>query len=96
MAAHLGPSAREFTEKFTRLRDDRRGLVLQEKANGECVFLDGIDCRVQPVKPRQCREFPNRWNFPGWQRQCHAIPRVVSEEEYRARVSATLAEPVSS
>lgn len=82
LAGHLGLPVDEFTERYTRLREDRRGLVLTEKPNGECVFLDGADCRVQPVKPQQCRDFPNLWNFPGWEQQCHAIARVVSAAEY--------------
>jgi hypothetical protein len=69
------------------LRADRQGLALQEKANGECGFLDGNDCVVQPVKPQQCRDFPNLWNFPGFKKVCHAIPRMVSEEEYKALVA---------
>ena len=83
MAGHLALTMHEFTERFTRLREDRRGLVLRERATGECVFLDGLDCRVQPVKPMQCRDFPNGWNFPGFEQQCRAIPREVSDEEYR-------------
>ena len=90
MANHLGLTMHEFTDEFTRLREDRRGLVLQEKPNGECVFLDGIDCRVQPVKPQQCREFPNLWNFPGWEQQCRAIPRIVSDGEYRRLTAAQI------
>jgi len=83
LAAHLNITVHEFTERYTRLRKDRGGLVLTEKPNGACVFLDGDDCRVQPVKPQQCRDFPNLWNFPGWEKQCKAIPRVVNDQEYR-------------
>ena len=46
MAGYLGLAVHEFTEQFTRLREDRRGLALREKPNGECVFLEGIVCRV--------------------------------------------------
>jgi uncharacterized protein len=73
----------EFIQKYTRLREDRNGLALQEKPNGDCIFLDGNDCSVQPVKPQQCRDFPNLWNFPGFEKQCRAIPRLVREEEWR-------------
>ena len=66
---------------------DRRALVLQEKADGSCVFLDGDDCSVQPVKPQQCRDFPNLWNFPGFEKTCRAIPRLVSDDEYRRLVA---------
>lgn len=83
LAAFLGIAEDEFIQRNMRLRPDRRGLVLADKENGECVFLDGVDCRVQSVKPQQCRDFPNLWNFPGWEKVCHAIPRVVSETEYQ-------------
>jgi uncharacterized protein len=57
------------------LRADRRGLALMDKSNGECIFLAGRDCSVQPVKPQQCRDFPNGWNFPGFEEICRAVPR---------------------
>ena len=87
LAALKGLSEHDFIQRFMRLRPDRRGLVLQEKPNGECVFLDGNDCSVQSVKPQQCRDFPNLWNFPGFEKICHALPRLVSDEEYRRLVS---------
>jgi Fe-S-cluster containining protein len=83
LAAFKGLSEHEFIQKYTRFRQDRRGLALQEKPNGECIFLEGNDCSVQPVKPQQCRDFPNLWNFPGFEKQCCAIPRLVGEEEWR-------------
>ena len=79
MAGHLGMSEDDFIQQHTRLRWLRLGLSLEEKPNGECVFLDGVDCRVQPVKPQQCRDFPNGWNFPGFEKICHAIPRTLPD-----------------
>ena len=81
MAGVLGIVESEFIELYTRLAADRRGLVLMEKGNNECVFLDGEDCRIQAAKPRQCREFPNGWNIPGFEQDCQAIPRVVTDEK---------------
>jgi Fe-S-cluster containining protein len=81
-AEHLGMDEREFIHQHTRLCPDRRGLSLTERPDGTCVFLDGRDCRVQAVKPRQCRDFPNGWNFPGFQKHCAAKPREVDEIEY--------------
>ena len=72
-----------FIQKFTMVRPDRNGLALKNKANGECIFLDGESCAVQSVKPQQCRDFPNLWNFPGFENVCHAVPKVVGDEEYR-------------
>jgi Fe-S-cluster containining protein len=74
IAAFLGMPVGEFVERHTGLRADRRGLTLLELEDGTCSFLDGIDCAIQPVKPRQCAGFPNQWNFPGWRKVCEAVP----------------------
>jgi uncharacterized protein len=87
LAAFKNVSEHEFIQQFTRLRHDRRGLSLLEKPNGECIFLDGENCSVQAVKPQQCRDFPNLWNFPGFEQTCRALPREVSDEEYARRIA---------
>ena len=74
IARFLGMDEAEFMDRHTALRQNRQGLTLLEKPNGECAFLDGIDCRLQAVKPQQCRDFPNKWRFPGWRQVCEAIP----------------------
>lgn len=84
LAGFKGMSEFDFIQEFTRLRADRQGLALKDKPNGECIFLDGNDCAVQSVKPQQCRAFPNLWNFPGFEKICRAIPRDVSDAEFRA------------
>ena len=49
-------------------------IIDRPGGNGECVFLEGLNvCRIQPVKPVQCRGFPNEWRFPGWRDVCEAI-----------------------
>lgn len=83
LAAFMNTSEFAFIQKFTMVRPDRNGLALKNKANGECIFLDGESCAVQSVKPQQCRDFPNLWNFPGFENVCHAVPKVVGDEEYR-------------
>ena len=87
LAAFKGLSEAEFIQQFTRLRWDRGGLALQEKPDGGCIFLEGDDCSVQAVKPQQCRDFPNLWNFPGFQQTCKAFPREVTEAEYERRIA---------
>ncbi len=88
LAEFKGLSDPEFIEKFTRLNKDRTGLALMDQADGSCIFLKGENCSVQPVKPQQCRDFPNLWNFPGFEKLCQAIPRDVSAEEYRVSIKA--------
>ena len=89
LASFKNLAEHDFIQLFTRLRSDRRGLSLLDKPNGECVFLDGDNCAVQPVKPQQCRDFPNLWSFPGARESCRAIPREVSEEEWRKLIRET-------
>ena len=62
IAAHLGMSEQEFAYMYADLSADRRSLILKEAQNGACALL-GADnlCRINPVKPRQCREFPFTW-----------------------------------
>ena len=77
IARFLAMEEERFIGRYARLRTDRRGLSLIEKPNHECIMLEGNDCRIHPVKPAQCRGFPNTWNFPGWEEICHAIPVAI-------------------
>ena len=88
MSAHLSLTEFDFIQRYTRLASDRRGLALIDQPSGACVFLEGSNCRVQPVKPQQCRDFPNLWSYPNAENQCRAKPHLVSTEEWRRRVAA--------
>ena len=72
ISRHLGLTEDDFIQRYTRLRANRRGLSLIDQPDGACIFLEGQDCRIQAVKPQQCRDFPNAWNFPGWRDICMA------------------------
>ena len=73
IAAYLDLSPREFIDRYTEVTDDRRGLSLVEAEDGSCIFLTPDNrCRIHAQKPRQCRDFPNRWNFPGFRTYCRA------------------------
>jgi len=87
IARFLGIAEAELIQKFTRLTADRRGLALEDKANGECIFLSGQDCAIQPVKPEQCRGFPNLWNFPNFQAICRAKVIEMQTAEYEQRLA---------
>jgi len=57
MAALLGLPVEEFYRCFVEASD--LGPRLTVAANGFCVFLmDGNRCRVHPVKPFICRQWP--------------------------------------
>jgi hypothetical protein len=40
-------------------------------------------------KPQQCRDFPNRWNFPGSEKDCRAIPIELDPETHDRRRAET-------
>jgi Fe-S-cluster containining protein len=86
MAAHLNLSDDQFIQGYTRLNADRSGLALMDQPTGECIFLDGNDCRVNAVKPQQCRNFPNLWNFRGFEEVCRAKEVILSEADYRQAI----------
>lgn len=95
IASHLGLSEEAFIQRFTRLRTERDGLALIDKGlgatgesyNHECIFLDGRDCAIQPVKPIQCAGFPNTWNFPAWREVCEAVPSLRRNDPQPAKKS---------
>jgi hypothetical protein len=88
IAAFLGLSEETFIQRHTRLQHDRRGLALMEQPDGACVFLEEGLCTIQPVKPQQCRDFPNLWQYPGAEKFCRAVAREVTEAEYLRLVTA--------
>jgi Fe-S-cluster containining protein len=96
LAAFKGLSEYDFIQQYTRLTKDRRGLALKDKENGECIFLENDACAVQAVKPQQCRDFPNLWNFPGFEKVCHAIPKMVDAEEYKRLIAKATTAPKQS
>lgn len=67
IAACLQQDILTFTSRYTRLREDRRGLSLLDRLDGTCVFLEPSQetyaCRIQAAKPRQCRGFPLTWRY---------------------------------
>ncbi len=93
LAAFKELSEFDFIQQYTRLTADRLGLALKDQSGGECVFLAGNECAVQAVKPQQCRDFPNLWNFPGFEKVCRAVPRLVEAEEYARLIAAATRRP---
>ncbi len=72
IAEFLQMDVNDFLEQYTILAPDRRSLSLTERENGECCFYDSENslCIIQAVKPQQCIDFPQRWNFKGWENEC--------------------------
>jgi len=77
IADFLGLSLSDFVEQYSRITLDRKSLSLTENEDGSCIFFqeDSCSCLINPVKPRQCRDFPRKWNFPGWDKICRGGPK---------------------
>lgn len=80
IAGFLGMDEDFFIEQYCQLRENRQGLSLKDGPDGACIMLEHNDCKINPVKPVQCRNFPNGWNFPGWRDRCRAVPDERSRE----------------
>ena len=75
IAELLDMDVAEFLAEHTEITPDRQHLSLREKPNGECEYLavdeTGLSlCLIEKAKPAQCRNFPDKWNFPNWQEKC--------------------------
>ena len=73
----------EFIQQHTRLDTNRKGLSILENQDHSCSMLVNGSCIINPVKPEQCKGFPNTWNFPGWRKICHAKPVPIKEAQER-------------
>lgn len=74
IAVFLGMDVYAFSETYTRLTWNRGGLSLTEQEDGRCVFLQADNtCRIQPVKPAQCKGFPFLWRSKTLERECAAL-----------------------
>lgn len=70
IAEFLNMGVLEFIDQYTVLTRDRHGLSLVEKQDFTCVFLTETGCRINAVKPSQCRDFPYKWRFKDWEKTC--------------------------
>ncbi len=66
--------AGEFIDKYTHLTADRQCLSLTEKQDGSCIFLlKNNTCEINDLKPAQCRNFPHKWHFSGYEELCRGL-----------------------
>jgi Fe-S-cluster containining protein len=72
IATYLDFNIQDFIEKYTCITSDRRNLSLIERDDHSCVFFDRekSNCMIYKVRPKQCRQFPKKWNFEGWENYC--------------------------
>ena len=63
-----------FVNKYTELAPGRTGLVLAGDPQLPCLFLaeNGL-CRLHAVRPKQCRDYPERWRSAEIEAVCKAV-----------------------
>lgn len=71
-AVYLGVDERTFVNEYVDV-ERRPRLNLKTKPGGECIFLEGNDCRIYPARPWQCQSFPQYWRVPELEVLCPGI-----------------------
>ncbi len=73
IAAFLGIDPYQFSDQYTVLAPDRKTLIFAGDINGPCRFLTAENrCAINPVKPKQCRDYPSRWRSDAIEAVCPA------------------------
>lgn len=86
IAEFLGLDIYEFTARYTVLTYSRDQLNLTEQEDGSCIFLqEDNTCRINSVKPVQCRGFPYSWITPVLDRSCPALHEVKERQRGTAQ-----------
>ena len=87
IAKFLGISYRRFLADYTQEGpDDHIWLIDAEGDHLPCVFLDEqtdglFACRIEKVKPRQCLNFPSKWQRPDALDWCEGLRSLAKEED---------------
>lgn len=58
MAHFLKLSVEEFSQRYLRQIGKRYALKDLPRKNWDCVFLEGKQCKLYTVRPKQCQTFP--------------------------------------
>jgi Fe-S-cluster containining protein len=95
LAQHVEQSVDEFRATYVK-RAGRRGLVLTQKRNQDCIFWDETTgCQVYTSRPRQCLTYPfwranltNEYQWTSERRHCPGVDKgpLHSPEEIDAQL----------
>ncbi|MDD9301549.1 MAG: YkgJ family cysteine cluster protein [Desulfobacter sp.] len=86
IAQYLGLDVHTFTNTYTRLTRDRQTLSLIEQTDGACIFLTDKGCKIQPVKPVQCENFPHKWKFSNFENICEWAKQQRQNKNHMPRI----------
>ncbi|NQU43836.1 YkgJ family cysteine cluster protein [bacterium] len=90
----LGIPLDELLERYThKMPGYQHWLKDGEGKDIPCIFLDrdknGLaSCRIDPVKPHQCRTFPYEWRANGMEHWCEGVRRPASSSDSASKKKA--------
>lgn len=86
IAKFLKLEEKTFIEQYTQIGYYRTRLVLKESPDGACIFLEENRCKIYPVRPEQCKLFPNGWHIPNLSSYCKAKVEWIDKVEFERRI----------
>jgi len=101
ISEYLGLSREEFLKTYGVRKDER---IEMKTVNGHCIFYDEKErcCRVHPVKPDRCRQWPlhpsllkDPENFEIIKSTCPGFEKGISWEDLKAYLRGVRNESVS-
>ena len=80
IAEFLEISLEEFREKYATRIPGRGWVLLDKTGSDDCIFLtENRKCAIQPVKPRQCVNFPTKWISDDAEEYCEGIKLLLKQ-----------------
>lgn len=61
IAEHLSVNESEFLEEYTK-KHGKDTVLINKPESSSCIFLKDNECSVWDVKPKQCADFPKRFD----------------------------------
>lgn len=79
IARYMEIDLHAFYDKYVMKRSNG-SLWLRDDANTNCLFLDNNNrCKIHPVKPRQCTDFPHKWRTADVLSYCQGLKQNEQE-----------------
>lgn len=81
---YLKISEEAFINQYTTVAPDRLSLILKDTNGHDCCLLTENGCLIHPVKPEQCKGFPDKWISPELASICEGMKelrRIMKNEE---------------
>jgi len=60
----------DFLHQYTLKHDSWVYLRAKENKDKDCILLEKQGCSVYPVRPKQCKDFPEKWKYEDMGNYC--------------------------